>query len=316
MPIIEREKLNNKNDHDYGYKRNLIELASRSNILKSISDENAFAIFRTIALASGVYRSDILINKTKLTRTQYYSRLADFIKVGLVKRKNGKYFLTSLGKIVYNNQRILESALANCWKLKAIDSFEILNEFSNEERQRFIENVIDDQNIKEIITKEYSSYPGINNALVKKSVVTDYQQQEKSSLNIMLVEDDPDTLLTYKTLLATEGYNVDAYLDAYEAFKHFVNLNRPYYDLVITDIRMRGLNGLQLYQNMKSIDNSVNIIFVSALDALQELVSIFPGVNLRNIIRKPITREEFLNKVKAAIGQRQRANVKLNNNVI
>ena len=103
-------------------------------------------------------------------------------------------------------------------------------------------------------------------------------------------------------------------LDAYEAFKHFVNLNRPYYDLVITDIRMPGLNGLQLYQNMKSIDNSVNIIFVSALDALQELVSIFPDVNLDNIIRKPVTREEFLNKVKTAIGQRQRANVKLNNN--
>jgi response regulator RpfG family c-di-GMP phosphodiesterase len=65
---------------------------------------------------------------------------------------------------------------------------------------------------------------------------------------------------------------------------------------------------------MKSIDDSINIIFVSALDALQELLSIFPDVNLDNIIRKPLTREEFLNKVKTAIGQRQRANVKLNNN--
>jgi CheY-like chemotaxis protein len=294
---------------------NFTELVSRSNILKSISDDNAFALFRTIALSSGVYRSDILITKTKLTRMQYYSRLADFIKVGLVKRKNGKYFLTSLGKVIYNNQRIIEKALANCWKLKAIDSLEILNGLSNEERQRFIDSVIDDHYIKEVITKEYS-YPGTNDARVKKSVVTDYQQQEKSSLNIMLVEDEPDTLLTYKTFLAAEGYNVDAYVDSYQALKRFVNLNRHYYDLVISDIRMPGLNGLQLYQKMKSIDDSTNIIFVSALDALQELVSIFPDLNFGNIIRKPVTREEFLNKVKAAIAQRQRANVKLDNNVI
>ena len=32
----------------------------------------------------------------------------------------------------------------------------------------------------------------------------------------MLIEDEPGTLLTYKTLLATEGYNMDAFLDSYE----------------------------------------------------------------------------------------------------
>ena len=147
----------------------------------------------------------------------------------------------------------------------------------------------------------------MNGLLAEKSIVTDYQQQEKkSSLNIMLIEDELDTLLTYKTFLAAEGYNVDAYADSYEALKRFVNLNRPHYDLVITDIRMPGLNGLKLYHTMKSIYDSVNIIFVSALDALQELVSIFPDLSFDNIIRKPVTQEQFLNKVKAAIAQRQR----------
>jgi CheY-like chemotaxis protein len=307
--------LKNKIDAHDGRNRNFTELVSRSDILSAVTDDRAFALFRTIALGNGVYNRDIPISKTKLTRTQYYSRLADFIKAGLVKRKNGKYFITSLGKIVYNNERIIESALANCWKLKAIDSFEILNELSQEERQRFIDSVIDDHDIRQIITKKYS-YPEMDNALVQKSVVTDYQQQEKSSLNILLVEDEPDTLLTYKTFLAAEGYNVDAYSDPYEALKHFVNLNHPHYNLVIADIRMPGLNGLQLYQNMKSIDDSVNIMFVSAIDASQELVSIFPDLNFGNIIRKPVSREQFLNKIKAAIAQRQRANVRLNNNVI
>ena len=64
--------------------------------------------------------------------------------------------------------------------------------------------------IKQVITNEYS-YPENENALIKGSVVTDYQQQEKSCLNIMLVEDESDTLLTYRAFLASEGYNVDAY---------------------------------------------------------------------------------------------------------
>jgi DNA-binding response OmpR family regulator len=58
----------------------------------------------------------------------------------------------------------------------------------------------------------------MNNTLIRNSLVTDYQQQEKP-FNIMLIEDKPDTLLTYKAFLLSEGYNVDAFLDANEAFK-------------------------------------------------------------------------------------------------
>jgi hypothetical protein len=156
--------------------RNSTELVSRSNILSAISDDKAFALFRTIALENGNSGTEILLSRTKLSRAQYYSRIADFIKVGLVKRKNGKYFLTSLGKIVYNNQRIIESALADYWKLKAIDSFETLNEFSKKERQRFIDSLIDDHNIKKIIAKEYSN-PQMNNLLMQKSAIADNQWQ-------------------------------------------------------------------------------------------------------------------------------------------
>ena len=117
----------------------------------------------------------------------------------------------------------------------------------------------------------------------------------------MLVEDEQDILLTYKTFLLTQGYNVDAFTDSYEALKYFINCNHPYYDLVIMDIRMSGLNGLQLYQRMKAIDDTFRVIFVSALDALQEMVSIFPDLDFTNIIRKPINQKEFIDKVKMVL---------------
>jgi hypothetical protein len=66
--------------------------------------------------------------------------------------------------------------LADYWKLKAIDSFETLNEFSKKERQRFIDSLIDDHNIKKIIAKEYSN-PQMNNLLMQKSAIADNQWQ-------------------------------------------------------------------------------------------------------------------------------------------
>jgi DNA-binding response OmpR family regulator len=64
------------------------------------------------------------------------------------------------------------------------------------------------------------------------------------------------------------------------------------------DIRMPNLNGIQLYYRLKAINPNIKILFVSALDAAQEMISILPGVELDDIIRKPVDSEQFLSKVK------------------
>jgi len=72
------------------------------------------------------------------------------IKVGLIKRKNGKYFLTSLGKIVYEAEAMIENALNDYWKLKAIDSLDgSIN--TTEERSKILDTLIDNHHIKEIL---------------------------------------------------------------------------------------------------------------------------------------------------------------------
>jgi hypothetical protein len=52
---------------------------------------------------------------------------------------------------------------------------------------------------------------------------------------------------------------------------------------------------------MKAIDNTVRVLFVSAVDTLQEMVSIFPELDFSNIIRKPINQQAFLDKVRMAL---------------
>ena len=118
------------------------------NLLSAISDDKALTLFKTIAFENT--DSETLLNRTKLSRKQYYSRIADLIKAGLVKRKSGRYFLTSYGKIVYDAHTLVEKAINNYWKLKVIDSLEP-KDLSEDEYAKVVNTLIDNTKLREII---------------------------------------------------------------------------------------------------------------------------------------------------------------------
>src|SRR2546428_10913905 len=96
---------------------------STVDVLKAISNDKSLVLFNTIALEAG--NSNILKPILKLTRRQYYQRISGLVNAGLVTRKNGNYFVTSFGKIDYDVQLMIGKAVANYWKLKALDSFKL-----------------------------------------------------------------------------------------------------------------------------------------------------------------------------------------------
>jgi hypothetical protein len=103
---------------------------SRAKVLNAIADEKSWNLFSTIAMSSDSngYQSGngsrILISKLSLTRKQYYQRINRFTSSGLVKRKNGRYSLSSFGRIIYDIQKTIEIAIQYKWRLVALDSFE------------------------------------------------------------------------------------------------------------------------------------------------------------------------------------------------
>lgn len=118
-------------------------------VITAISDKESLELFRIIAINSE--DSDGLRTKTNLTRKQYYSRLSRMTKAGLVKRKKGKHSLTAFGKVIYDAQTIIEKAVINYWRLKAIDSLEVSNDLPEEERIKLIDSLLDNNHIKEIL---------------------------------------------------------------------------------------------------------------------------------------------------------------------
>ncbi len=128
---------------------------------------------------------------------------------------------------------------------------------------------------------------------------------QKYSVNIMVADDEPDTLFTYESFLSDEGYNLKSFTDSLEALKHFLQLPDPssHYKLALLDIRMPKLNGLQLFYKMKTLSPKIKIMFCSALEIAEELTSVLPDIEHNHIIKKPVERQYLINKISSALNE-------------
>jgi CheY-like chemotaxis protein len=91
---------------------------------------------------------------------------------------------------------------------------------------------------------------------------------ERLKIRILVVDDEIDVIYIVKRILEEVGlFQVDAFADPIVALSFF----KPYrYDLVILDIRMPDINGLELYKKIKAIDEKVKVCFLSAVYDLSD----------------------------------------------
>jgi DNA-binding Lrp family transcriptional regulator len=137
MPLQDNNKTNN---------------ISLADVLKSIYDDKSLSIFQLIADINS--NGEISIKKLGLSRKQYYSRISAMVKNGLIKRHSGRYYFTALGKVVYCCITIVKNALNNFYDLKAVEVTEAHTKLSNEEFTKLLDALIDNQQVKEFLTKK------------------------------------------------------------------------------------------------------------------------------------------------------------------
>jgi DNA-binding response OmpR family regulator len=108
---------------------------------------------------------------------------------------------------------------------------------------------------------------------------------------ILIVDDEPDVTFTLKKGLEEEGFQIDIFNDPLEAQSYF---KAGQYDMLLLDITMPELNGFELYRELKKIDNRVKICFITAFEFYyDEFRRVFPKLNVRCFLRKPITIDEL-----------------------
>jgi len=113
---------------------------------------------------------------------------------------------------------------------------------------------------------------------------------------ILIVDDEPDITLSFKMILEGNGFKVDTYNDPFHATRNF---KAGSYDLVILDIRMPKMDGFQLYEELKKIDEKVKVVFITAFDINYEgLRKMYPELRIDSFVRKPVDSEYLINVVK------------------
>src|ERR671933_309187 len=81
---------------------------------------------------------------------------------------------------------------------------------------------------------------------------------------VLVVDDEKDILLALQLVLEQNSFNVSLFDNPLAALSSFkIGL----YDLAILDIKMPQMNGFQLYEEIKKIDNSVKVCFITAAAA-------------------------------------------------
>ena len=113
----------------------------------------------------------------------------------------------------------------------------------------------------------------------------------------MLVDDEPDIIHSVEMILEDNGFVVDSYTDPTLALSNF----KPgLYDLLLLDIKMPKMSGLDLYQKMKEIDSNVKICFLTASELFYEeyrRLDKYPRVDKEYFIQKPFRIKELIRQL-------------------
>ena len=123
-----------------------------------------------------------------------------------------------------------------------------------------------------------------------------------SQNRIMIVDDEQDIARLFAISLERNGFVVDVFNDPLSALS---NYKASYYDLLLLDIKMPGMNGFELYQKIKDRDNEAMVCFITAYEeSLIDLRKSFPGLEeeVECFLRKPIEMHNLVRLVKSKIG--------------
>ena len=124
-------------------------------------------------------------------------------------------------------------------------------------------------------------------------------ETKHSQVYIAVVDDEIDLLCLFKDALTQiDGIEVFTFSDPHMALEHF-RLNYHKYGAVVSDYRMPLMNGIQMFDKMKTINPAVARILVSAFEVKDD---VFNGCGcVDKFLQKPISMIDLIDEVEASL---------------
>jgi DNA-binding NtrC family response regulator len=113
-------------------------------------------------------------------------------------------------------------------------------------------------------------------------------QSTTSSSRILIVDDEMDIANSLKRFVIKSGFDAISFTDPLLALEHFTLLHNRY-SVIITDLRMPGMSGLEFTNEIRKINPSVRVFLISAFDTSDlENNSNYKTAKIERVIQKPI----------------------------
>jgi DNA-binding NtrC family response regulator len=129
---------------------------------------------------------------------------------------------------------------------------------------------------------------------------------DKPLAKLLVVDDDSDIVQVLKVGLLKNRFLVDAFTNPEEALQSFKS-DAGSYCLLLSDIRMPGLSGIQLARKVKEINPNVKVVLMTAFEIRDnEFSKVFPSTQVDGFVQKPIGIRDLTDKILSLIGESKR----------
>jgi DNA-binding response OmpR family regulator len=120
---------------------------------------------------------------------------------------------------------------------------------------------------------------------------------------VLVVDDEPDLVLILKMVLEDNGFQVDSFTDPLLALENCKG-KAGKYEMLILDIKMPDMDGFELYRQIKKIDDTVKVCFLTAgeLDYEQFRKELSPALDENCYIQKPFETEMLIRTINRILG--------------
>jgi DNA-binding response OmpR family regulator len=116
---------------------------------------------------------------------------------------------------------------------------------------------------------------------------------------ILVIDDEEIVQVSCKRTLVPEGYEVDAAASGKEGLELF---EKSKYDLVLIDLKMPGMDGIEVLVNIKRQRPEQNVMIMTGYDTIEHIVeSISSGA--AHYLEKPFTPDTLIERIKEVLGQ-------------
>lgn len=174
---------------------------------------------------------------------------------------------------------------------KEEDNIELIFHILHEHEEKFeaIEKKLDD------IRKIMDQYAPLVKNLSKNEKKTEPPDRDIPQ-SILIVDDDPNVVKTFKMILAGAGYSVESANNALEAIR---KTSRLHFDLVIIDMNLPDTLGDELAERLSNLNEKIRVMMITGYSNYRERLE--KNLEIIDVLMKPVNPEELIAATKKTL---------------